>query len=74
MQLLGSLVPKFEELQEQGEQGQKVLAQYTRWLSVPLAFVQGIGIVFLINQILGGGVIDTSNLTVLLLSAFALTI
>jgi hypothetical protein len=43
-------------------------------LSIPLAFVQGIGMVYFINQILGGTVIDTGNITVLLLSAFALTV
>lgn len=72
MQLLGSLVPKIEELQEQWESGQKTISQYTRWLSVPLAFVQGIGMVFFINQIIPGAV-DT-GMTTLLLSAFALTV
>lgn len=74
MQLLWSLVPQLEELQEEGEAGQKKIAQYTRWLSIPLAFVQGIGMVYFINQILWGAVIDTSNTSILLLSAFALTV
>lgn len=74
MQLLGSLVPQLEELQEEWESWQKKIAQYTRWLSIPLAFVQGIGMIFFINQILGGTVIDTSSTSILLLSAFALTV
>jgi preprotein translocase subunit SecY len=40
MQLLGSVVPKLEELTEQGEAGQQKIQQYTRYLSVPLAFLQ----------------------------------
>ena len=72
MQLLGSLVPKIEELQEQWESGQKIISQYTRWLSVPLAFIQGIGMVFFINQIIPGAVNTGSSM--LLLSAFALMV
>jgi len=73
MQLLGSLVPKIEELQEQGEQWQKIISQYTRLLSIPLAFVQGIGMVYLINEIIPGAIV-TSDITVLLWSAFAMTV
>ncbi|HKL43827.1 MAG TPA: preprotein translocase subunit SecY [Candidatus Absconditabacterales bacterium] len=73
MQLLGSVVPKLEELSEQGEAGQQKIQQYTRYLTVPLAFLQGIGMVFFINYLLGGNVIDTS-ITTLLLSAIAMTV
>jgi len=49
MQLMWSVVPKLEELTEQGEVGQQKIAQYTRYLTVPLAFLQAIGMVFFIN-------------------------
>jgi preprotein translocase subunit SecY len=42
MQLMGSVVPKLEELTEQGEAGQQKIQQYTRYLTLPLAFLQGI--------------------------------
>ena len=73
MQLMGTVVPKLEELTEQGEAGQQKIAQYTRYLSVPLAFVQGIGMVYFINYMLGGHVINTTMPTVLL-AAFAMTV
>lgn len=72
MQLLWSVVPKLEELTEQGDVGQQKIQQYTRYLAVPLAFVQSIGMVFFINYLLGGNVIDTS-LPTLLITAFSMT-
>ncbi len=66
MQLLGSVVPKLEELTEQWEQWQIKIQQYTRYLSVPLAFVQGIGMVFFINHLLWGNVIETTTLNIVL--------
>lgn len=73
MQLLSQVIPSLEELTEQGEVGQQKIQQYTRYLSFPLAFVQGIGMVFFINYLLGGAVISTSFGTVIL-SALALTV
>lgn len=73
LQLLSAVIPHLEELTEQGEVGQQKIQQYTRYLTVPLAFVQGIGMVFFINYLLGGAVIDTSFGT-LMLSAFAMTV
>ena len=73
MQLLGSVIPHLEELTEQGEAGQQRIAQYTRYLSVPLAFLQSIGMVFFINYLLWGNVISTS-LPIVVLSALTMTI
>lgn len=39
-QLLGSVIPKIEELQKEGERGRKILNMYTRFLTVPLAVLQ----------------------------------
>ena len=66
MQLAGVVIPAVEELSEQGEVGQAKINQYTRYLTLPLAFLQGIGSVYLINSMLGGAVIDTSLVNVLL--------
>ncbi len=73
LQLLWAVVPHLEELTEQGEVWQQKIQQYTRYLTVPLAFVQGIGMVYFINYLLGGAVIDTSFGT-LMLAAFAMTV
>ena len=43
MQLLTVVIPKLEDLQKEGEQGQKEITKYTRWLTVGLSLVQSIG-------------------------------
>lgn len=73
MQLLGAIVPKLEELTEQWEAGQKKIQQYTRYLSIPLAFLQWIGMVYFINYMFGGAAINTSFGT-LMLAALTMTI
>jgi preprotein translocase subunit SecY len=50
MQLLTVVIPKLEELAKEGEQGQKEITKYTRWLTVVLSTVQAIGYVFLFNS------------------------
>ena len=44
IQLLSSLVPQWEHLKKEGEQGRKKLNQYTRYATVGLATLQGWGI------------------------------
>ncbi len=44
IQLLTSVVPTLEALKKEGEAGRKVLNQYTRYLTVTLAFFQAYGI------------------------------
>ena len=46
MQLLTVAIPKLEQLQKEGEDGRKRIAQYTRVVAVALAFLQGAGMVF----------------------------
>jgi preprotein translocase subunit SecY len=73
-QLLTAVVPALEELQEQGETGTQKIAQYTRRLSFPLAFVQGIGMTYFINYLLGGNLINVQNFGLVALSAFVLAV
>jgi preprotein translocase subunit SecY len=73
IQLMTAVIPHLEELQEQGEVWTQKIQQYTRWLSVPLAFLQSIGMVFFINYLLWGQVISTDIITILL-TAFTLTV
>ena len=43
MQLLTIVIPRLEELAKEGEEGRKKLAQYTRYGTVVLAFIQAVG-------------------------------
>jgi preprotein translocase subunit SecY len=56
LQLLTVVVPSLEKLQKEGEVGQQRITQYTRYLTVGLAFGQGIGYVFLFRSFNTGGV------------------
>ncbi|MBU0981418.1 preprotein translocase subunit SecY [Patescibacteria group bacterium] len=49
MQLLTVIVPRLEEISKEGEQGQKTINKWTRWITFPLAFVQSYGMIALIN-------------------------
>src|ERR671921_1705823 len=50
LQLLTVVVPSLEKLQKEGEVGQQRITQYTRYLTVGLAFGQAIGYVFLFRS------------------------
>ena len=42
MQLLTIAIPKLEEMQQEGEDGRKKIAEYTRYLTVALALMQSV--------------------------------
>ncbi|MDX6606701.1 MAG: preprotein translocase subunit SecY [Solirubrobacterales bacterium] len=50
LQLLTVVVPSLERLQKEGEVGQQKITQYTRYLTVVLAFAQSLGYVFLFSS------------------------
>ena len=50
LQLLTVVVPSLEKLSKEGEVGQARITQYTRYLTVGLAFAQAIGYVFLFRS------------------------
>jgi preprotein translocase subunit SecY len=50
LQLLTVVVPSLERLQKEGEVGQQKITQYTRYLTVGLAFFQSLGYVFLFRS------------------------
>src|SRR3989304_9940616 len=70
MQLLGMVVPKIEELQKEGEYGRAKINQYTRYLTVPLAFVQSWGVLILLQRS-GAGIL--SNLSPIELATIIVT-
>src|SRR5215211_4358277 len=54
LQLLQVVVPSLEKLRNEGEVGQQKITQYTRYLTVGLAFAQSIGYVFLFRTFSAG--------------------
>lgn len=65
MQLLTVAVPALERMAKQGEEGRKKIGQYTRYLTVVLAFVQATGMYFgLRDAVTNRGVL--SYLTIML--------
>src|SRR3954470_23889803 len=50
LQLLTVVLPSLEKLQKEGEVGQQKITQYTRYLTVGLAFPQSFGYVFLFRS------------------------
>lgn len=51
MQLMTILIPRLKEMyQEEGEAGRARFAQYSRYLTVPLAFIQAFGFLLLLQQ------------------------
>src|SRR3954453_24053658 len=51
LQLLQVVMPSLEKLSKEGEVGQARITQYTRYLTVGLAFAQSIGYVFLFKSL-----------------------
>ncbi len=50
LQLLTMIIPALEEISKDGESGRRRINQYTRILTVPLAYLQGFGVIKLLNQ------------------------
>jgi preprotein translocase subunit SecY len=76
LQLLTVVVPSLEKLQKEGEQGQARITQYTRYLTVGLAFAQSIGYVFLFKSFqsqAGTTLINNFNLAKVFLIVISLT-
>ncbi|MBN2184634.1 MAG: preprotein translocase subunit SecY [Candidatus Krumholzibacteriota bacterium] len=62
IQLLQAVIPFFEKLAKEGEEGRKKITQYTRYGTVALALVQSIGIsLFLQNLNVGGASVVTMS-------------
>ena len=50
MQLLTVVIPRLEQYAKEGEEGQKKITQYTRYMTVVLALLQSLGIVVTANS------------------------
>jgi preprotein translocase subunit SecY len=76
LQLLTVVVPSLEKLQKEGEVGQARITQYTRYLTVGLAFAQSIGYVFLFRSFgnsAGSAVIENFNGAKVMMIVISLT-
>lgn len=68
MQLLTVAVPHLERLNKEGEEGRKKITQYTRYLTVVLAFIQGLGMVVGV-----GGSLQNPGVASYLMTALTIT-
>lgn len=51
MSLLTVVIPQLEQLQKEGETGRKVIAQYTRYLTIGLSIFQAVGMTIWLQKI-----------------------
>jgi preprotein translocase subunit SecY len=56
IQLLQAVIPYFEKLAKEGEEGRKKITQYTRYGTVALSVVQAIGVAFFLENMNVGGI------------------
>jgi preprotein translocase subunit SecY len=56
IQLLQAVIPYFEKLAKEGEEGRKKITQYTRYGTVALSVIQAIGIAFFLENMAAGAV------------------
>ncbi len=75
LQLLAVVVPALEKLQKEGEQGRKKITQYTRYGTVGLSAIQGLGIAVGLEsmQIRGAMVVPTPGWSFRLMTMITLT-
>ncbi|WP_137744329.1 preprotein translocase subunit SecY [Robertmurraya siralis] len=67
------VVPKFTEWSKQGEVGRRKLAQFTRYFTIVLGFIQAFGMSYGFNNMAGGMLINNPGIASYLLIATVLT-
>ncbi|TLS35499.1 preprotein translocase subunit SecY [Pseudalkalibacillus caeni] len=67
------VVPKFTEWSKQGDAGRKKLTQVTRYGTIVLAFIQGIGLSIGFNNMVGGQLIQNPGILTYMMIALVLT-
>ena len=70
LQLLQAVIPYFEKLAKEGEEGRKKINLYTRWGTLALALVQSFGISFALE---GMGVVQNPGIAFKLITMLTLT-
>ncbi|WP_088006769.1 preprotein translocase subunit SecY [Indiicoccus explosivorum] len=67
------VVPKFTEWAKQGEVGRRKLAQFTRYFTIVLAFLQALGMSYGFNRLYGGTLIQDDTILTYIVIAIVLT-
>ncbi|WP_019415642.1 preprotein translocase subunit SecY [Paenisporosarcina sp. TG20] len=67
------VVPKFTEWAQQGEVGRRKLAQFTRYFTILLAFIQSIAMSYGFNAMYGGTLIKDDGISTYIVIAIVLT-
>ena len=67
------VVPKFAEWAKQGDVGRRKLAQFTRYFTIVLAFIQAIAMSFGFNRMFGGQLIKSEGISTYVVIAIVLT-
>lgn len=67
------VVPKFTEWSKQGEVGRRKLAQFTRYFTIVLGFIQALGMSYGFNNMASGMLIENAGITSYLMIALVLT-
>lgn len=67
------VVPKFTEWSKQGDVGRRKLAQFTRYFTIVLGFIQALGMSYGFNNLAGGMLIENPGIGSYLLIATVLT-
>lgn len=67
------VVPKFTEWAKQGDVGRRKLAQFTRYFTIVLAFVQAIAMSYGFNRMYGGTLIQNDTISTYVVIAIVLT-
>lgn len=62
MQLMTPIIPRLNELSQEGQQGRNVIDRYTHYITVPLALLQGYGQMLLFSSPQGGNLIENFGL------------
>ncbi len=73
IQLLWVIVPKIGDMQKEWESGQKKINKITRWLTLPIAFVQSYGMIILLNNLAWGTIIDMTDIKLVLMAMLIAT-
>lgn len=73
IQLLWVIVPRIGELQKEWEQWQKKITKMTRWLTLPIAFVQSYWMILLLNTLAGWTIVDISDTKTILMAMTIIT-
>lgn len=61
MQVLGVVIPKLEQWQQEGAVGQRKITQWTRYVAIGIALLQGAGLTFIFGQGRGSAFFGAAN-------------